>query len=215
MPVSGLLLFYLRILWRILQIQRRVTLQTSGHHHTLRNVTLTVISLLAATLLCWTPITVYWLYKYLPRLRRPPSLTLHTPFGYSDQFKYIGDCCIFLHCALLPLIQFMSGSSFRRESVRWLPSPLGRPVRPSLPGLETLAERVQQRTRLGKLGEEEAGQSTGEEEVHSEEERSQHHHHFHYQPLDTRRLLGLNSLLVPDSIQRKLSRIEEERSSQL
>ena len=65
------------------------------------------------------------------------------------------------------------------------------------------------------MGEEEAGQSTGEEEVHSEEERSQHHHHFHYQPLDTRRLLGLNSLLVPDSIQRKLSRIEEERSSQL
>ena len=67
-PLSGTLLFYGRILWKIRDMSRQlVGLHSRAHNRSLHNVAVMVLIVVTTTIVCWTPITVYWLMKYSKR----------------------------------------------------------------------------------------------------------------------------------------------------
>ena len=125
-PFTGLLLFYTRILVRIRQIEGQLTIHGRASHRALHSVAVMVITVLITTMVSWLPITIYWIIKYLPmEPARPeiiPADTVNTkrPFGTSDGFRYIGETCIFLHCAIQPIIYFGTGTRLRRELSKWV-----------------------------------------------------------------------------------------------
>ena len=124
-PFTGLLLFYTRILVRIRQIEGQLTIHGRASHRALHSVVWMVIIVLITTMVCWLPITIYWIIKYLPKSPPRPALfqnaQIKKPFGSSDVFRYIGETCIFLHCAIQPIIYFLTGTRLRRELSKWLP----------------------------------------------------------------------------------------------
>ena len=120
-PFSGLLLFYVRILVRIKHIEGQLSIHDKVHNRTLWNVAVMVITVLFTTVICWAPITTYWFIKYLPKDQRSHEVQTHPKFGYSDEFRYIGETFIFLHCAIQPIIYFLTGSKLRREMIKWVP----------------------------------------------------------------------------------------------
>ena len=125
-PFSGLVLFYSRILCKIQQITKELSVSERTHHHTLKDVVVMVMTVLLTTMICWLPITIFWFFKYLPKewTDQRPSLFQHNnvekPFVYSDEFKYIGETCIFLHCAIQPILYIGFSTRLKRELRSWI-----------------------------------------------------------------------------------------------
>ena len=125
-PFTGLLLFYTRILVKIRQIMGELAYHDQPHSKTLHNVTVMIITVLFTTMICWSPMTVFWFIKYMPLVPPrhevlPANPNLKKPFGSSEGFRYIGETCIFLHCTLQPIIYFLTATNLRRGLGRWLP----------------------------------------------------------------------------------------------
>jgi len=179
-PFTGLLLFYTRILVRIKQIEGQLTIHGKSRNRTMHNVTVMVMTVLVTTMVCWLPMSIYWIIKYLPvKPPRPeliPNPNVEKPFGSSEGFRYIAESCIFFHCAIQPIIYFLSGSNLRRKLSRWIPcmktkrKPL--PRVPNIEGADTYIERVVHRYSIDSKVDDVIYNwgGTTEEEVTSEED---------------------------------------------
>jgi hypothetical protein len=67
-PFLGTLLFYCRILYKIREVDRQLLgLHAKAHNRSLQRVVVMVLTVLSTTILCWAPITTYWMMLYAKR----------------------------------------------------------------------------------------------------------------------------------------------------
>merc|ERR1719266_1972861 len=122
-PFVGTLLFYLRIICRIRQTYAELMgLAAQAHHRSLHSVAVMVTIVLTSTIICWAPITVYWIIIYTHE--KDPNSSINLARGHKHVFselRYVGETFIFIHAAIQPAIYFLSGSKLRGQLLRLFP----------------------------------------------------------------------------------------------
>merc|ERR1719341_2844070 len=81
-PFVGTLLFYLRIICRIRQTYTELLgLAAQAHNRSLHSVAVMVAIVLTSTIICWAPITVYWVIIYT--FEKDPNSAIHLTHGHK------------------------------------------------------------------------------------------------------------------------------------
>ena len=67
-PFCGILLFYSRIICKIREMDTKlVGLHARRHNRNLHTVAVMVVIVVSSTIICWAPITAYWIVLYSPK----------------------------------------------------------------------------------------------------------------------------------------------------
>ena len=123
-PFTGLVIFYTGIIIRIARVAREIGIQDAVHNHNVSNVAKMVFVVIITTLICWLPITSYWIIKYSTPTYQGPQFAIKDGriLEPHRSLRYIGQTLIFVHSALQPLIYFLTGTKLRCEFKRMVKS---------------------------------------------------------------------------------------------
>ena len=129
-PLAGLTVFYSCMIINMKSFYAKMGIRDAVHQQNISNIAKMVITVLTTTIVCWLPLVIDWIEKYVPQTYAPDgSQFVRTENKTTENF--VCHALVFLYCALQPPIYFATGTKLRTELTRMLRF---RPTNSSAPG---------------------------------------------------------------------------------
>ena len=116
-PLTGLTIFYSCMIINMKSFYAKMGIRDAVHQQNISNIAKMVITVLTTTIVCWLPLVIDWIEKYLPQEYSPDgSQFVRTENKTTENF--VCHALVFLYSALQPPIYFATGTKLRTELKR-------------------------------------------------------------------------------------------------
>ena len=112
-PFSGVILFYSCLLLNMKRFYKKIGLMDRTHRTNVRNIAKMVILVLSTTVICWSPLAVFWLQKYIPEYKEYKEGSGFLRTENKSVFFFVSECMAFVYSCVQPAIFFLTGTKLR------------------------------------------------------------------------------------------------------